>query len=287
MSNLQTVIITGMSGAGKTVAMQCFEDMDYYCIDNLPPSLIPTFIELFDQTQSSNRVALVVDLRSSDFFDDFSEIVEENLKDLDTIPKILFLDASNRTLVARYKESRRSHPLSTQGRIMDGILKERALLEGIKGRSDIIIDTTNLNSRGLRKRIIDEFNVEKEETFHIDLLSFGFKHGTPLDADLLIDVRFLPNPHYIDELRPQTGLDDEVYEYVMSQPDTELFYEKYTDLLDFLLPRYKLEGKASVTIAIGCTGGKHRSVALTERIAQKYEAAGYIVNRIHRDKDKE
>lgn len=287
MSNLQTVIITGMSGAGKTVAMQCFEDMGYYCIDNLPPSLIPTFIELFDQTQSSNRVALVVDLRSSDFFDDFSEIVEENLKDLDIIPKILFLDASNRTLVARYKESRRSHPLSTQGRIMDGILKERALLEGIKGRSDIIIDTTNLNSRGLRKRIIDEFNVEKEETFHIDLLSFGFKHGTPLDADLLIDVRFLPNPHYIDELRPQTGLDDEVYEYVMSQPDTELFYEKYTDLLDFLLPRYKLEGKASVTIAIGCTGGKHRSVALTERIAQKYEAAGYIVNRIHRDKDKE
>lgn len=287
MSNLQTVIITGMSGAGKTVAMQCFEDMGYYCIDNLPPSLIPTFIELFDQTQSSNRVALVVDLRSSDFFEDFSEIVEENLKDLDTIPKILFLDASNRTLVARYKESRRSHPLSTQGRIMDGILKERALLEGIKGRSDIIIDTTNLNSRGLRKRIIDEFNVEKEETFHIDLLSFGFKHGTPLDADLLIDVRFLPNPHYIDELRPQTGLDDEVYEYVMSQPDTELFYEKYTDLLDFLLPRYKLEGKASVTIAIGCTGGKHRSVALTERIAQKYEAAGYIVNRIHRDKDKE
>lgn len=287
MSNLQTVIITGMSGAGKTVAMQCFEDMGYYCIDNLPPSLIPTFIELFDQSHSSSRVALVVDLRSSDFFDDFSEIVEENLKDLDTIPKILFLDASNRTLVARYKESRRSHPLSTQGRIMDGILKERELLEGIKGRSDIIIDTTNLNSRGLRKRIIDEFNVEKEETFHIDLLSFGFKHGTPLDADLLIDVRFLPNPHYIDELRPQTGLDDEVYEYVMSQPDTELFYEKYTDLLDFLLPRYKLEGKASVTIAIGCTGGKHRSVALTERIAQKYEAAGYIVNRIHRDKDKE
>lgn len=287
MSNLQTVIITGMSGAGKTVAMQCFEDMGYYCIDNLPPSLIPTFIELFDQSQSSNRVALVVDLRSSDFFDDFSEIVEENLKDLDTIPKILFLDAGNPTLVARYKESRRSHPLSTQGRIMDGILKERELLEGIKGRSDIIIDTTNLNSRGLRKRIIDEFNVEKEETFHIDLLSFGFKHGTPLDADLLIDVRFLPNPHYIDELRPQTGLDDEVYEYIMSQPDTELFYEKYTDLLDFLLPRYKLEGKASVTIAIGCTGGKHRSVALTERIAQKYEAAGYIVNRIHRDKDKE
>lgn len=287
MSNLQTVIITGMSGAGKTVAMQCFEDMGYYCIDNLPPSLIPTFIELFDQSHSSSRVALVVDLRSSDFFDDFSEIVEENLKDLDTIPKILFLDASNRTLVARYKESRRSHPLSTQGRIMDGILKERELLEGIKGRSDIIIDTTNLNSRGLRKRIIDEFNVEKEETFHIDLLSFGFKHGTPLDADLLIDVRFLPNPHYIDELRPQTGLDDEVYEYVMSQPDAELFYEKYTDLLDFLLPRYKLEGKASVTIAIGCTGGKHRSVALTERIAQKYEAAGYIVNRIHRDKDKE
>ena len=287
MSNLQVAIITGMSGAGKTVAMQCFEDMGYYCIDNLPPSLIPTFIELFDQSESFNRVALVVDLRSREFFDDFSEIVEENLKDLNITPKILFLDASDRSLVARYKESRRLHPLSTQGRILDGILKEKELLEGIKGRSDISIDTTNLNSRGLREKIIDKFNVEKQETFHIELLSFGFKHGTPLDADLVIDVRFLPNPYYIDELRPKTGLDEEVYDYVMSQPDTELFYEKYTDLLDFLLPRYKLEGKASVTVAIGCTGGKHRSVALTERIAQKYQAAGYIVNRTHRDKDKE
>lgn len=287
LSDLQAVIITGMSGAGKTVALQCFEDMGYYCIDNLPPSLIPTFIELFDQSENFDRVALVVDLRSAEFFDDLELIIEENLKDMDVIPKILFLEASDRSLVARYKETRRVHPLSSQGRIMDGISKEKDLLSGIKGRSDLIIDTTNLNSRALREIILDEFNVEKLTTFQVQFLSFGFKHGLPIDADLVVDVRFLPNPYYIKKLRPKTGLDDDVYEYVMSQKDTQEFYEKYTDLLDFLLPRYKLEGKASITIAIGCTGGKHRSVALTERLAQKYQAAGYSVHRTHRDKDKE
>lgn len=286
MTDLQAVIISGLSGAGKTVAMQCFEDMGYYCIDNLPPSLIPTFLELFKQSNGIHKVAMVIDLRSSEFFKNFETILEEAFEGLDIVPTILFLEASDLCLVSRYKESRRSHPMSTQGRITDGILKEKELLAGIKGRADLIIDTTHLNSRSLRQRLLEEFSTDQPRHFTVNFLSFGFKHALPVDADIVIDVRFLPNPYYIDHLRPKTGLDEEVYSYVMDQADTKTFYEKFTDLLDFLLPRYEQEGKANVTIAIGCTGGKHRSVALTERLSQKYQAAGYAVNVSHRDKER-
>lgn len=287
MADLQAVIISGLSGAGKTVAMQCFEDMGYYCVDNLPPALIPTFLDLFEHSDEFNKVAMVIDLRAREFFDDFKSILDSSFEHLKIQPTILFLEASELCLVSRYKETRRSHPLSTQGRVTDGILKEKELLADIKSQADIVIDTTDMNSRTLRQRLMQKFSSDQDQKFCVNFLSFGFKHALPVDADLVMDVRFLPNPHYIKELRPKTGLDDEVYEYVMDQADTQEFYEKFTDLLDFLLPRYKKEGKSNLTLALGCTGGKHRSVALTERLAQKYQAAGYSVNVTHRDKDRE
>ncbi|MCQ9209689.1 RNase adapter RapZ [Granulicatella seriolae] len=283
---LELVIITGMSGAGKTVAMQSFEDMGYFCVDNMPPSLLPKFWELVKESGKVSKIALVIDLRSRAFFDEIMSAIG-NLDNTSFITtKILFLEASDDALVSRYKETRRTHPLATNGRVYDGIVSERKLLEDIRIRAQKIIDTTNLSPRQLREEIMGSFSDGDSSVFTVQVMSFGFKYGIPIDADIVMDVRFLPNPHYIDSLRPMTGLDQEVYDYVMTQPETKIFYHKFMDLLDFVIPGYKKEGKSSVTIAIGCTGGQHRSVALAERAGKELMSDSYKVNISHRDKDR-
>lgn len=286
MDSLQLVIITGMSGAGKTVAMQSFEDMGFFCIDNLPPSLIPKFWELIKESGKVTKIALVIDLRSRTFFDEIQEMLVEieNTQLIDT--SLVFLDSSDEELVSRYKETRRTHPLAMDGLVTEGIRKERALLEEIRGDAQLVIDTSDLSPRQLREIIIKEFRTEDTKMFRIEMVSFGFKFGLPIDADIVMDVRFLPNPHYIDELRPLTGVDKPVYDYVMSFPETEEFYQKFKDLVLSILPGYKKEGKTSLTIAIGCTGGQHRSVALTERLGKAIKVEEYHVNTTHRDRGK-
>ena len=286
VEQLELVVITGMSGAGKTVAMQSFEDMGYFCVDNMPPSLLPKFWELVKESDKISKICLVIDLRSHAFFDEIMQSIIglENTSFITT--KILFLDASDDSLVSRYKETRRTHPLAVEGRIYDGIIEERRLLQDIKVRSQKVIDTTTLSPRQLREEIIKSFSKSEEDIFTIHVMSFGFKYGIPIDADIIMDVRFLPNPHYVAELRPLTGLDQPVYEYVMTQPETKTFYNKFIDLLDFVIPGYKKEGKTSVTIAVGCTGGQHRSVALAERTGRELMSDAYNVTISHRDKDK-
>lgn len=283
--NLQLVIITGMSGAGKTVAIQSFEDMGYFCIDNMPPNLIPKFWELIKESGKVTKMALVVDLRSRSFFEEIQNMLVEmeNTDFIDT--SILFLDASDEELVARYKETRRTHPMAMNGLVTEGIRKERAILNDLKMQASVIIDTTTLTPRQLREKINQTFKTKGDQGFRIEFVSFGFKYGLPIDSDIVMDVRFLPNPHYIPELRPLTGKDQPVYDYVMSFDETELFYNKFLDLLQTVLPGYIKEGKSSLTIAIGCTGGQHRSVALTERLSGVLKE-NYKVNVTHRDKDK-
>ncbi|EOI6493295.1 RNase adapter RapZ [Enterococcus hirae] len=283
--NLQLVIITGMSGAGKTVAIQSFEDMGYFCIDNMPPNLIPKFWELIKESGKVTKMALVVDLRSRSFFEEIQNMLVEieNTDFIDT--SILFLDASDEELVARYKETRRTHPMPMNGLVTEGIRKERAILNDLKMQASVIIDTTTLTPRQLREKINQTFKTKGDQGFRIEFVSFGFKYGLPIDSDIVMDVRFLPNPHYIPELRPLTGKDQPVYDYVMSFDETELFYNKFLDLLQTVLPGYIKEGKSSLTIAIGCTGGQHRSVALTERLSGALKE-NYKVNVTHRDKDK-
>lgn len=285
VDNLELVIITGMSGAGKTVAMQSFEDMGFFCIDNLPPRLIPKFWELIKESGKVTKIALVIDLRSRAFFQEIQDMLVEieNTKMINTT--IMFLDASDEELVSRYKETRRTHPMAMDGLVTEGIRKERGLLEEIKADTQLVIDTTDMTPRQLREKIMKEFRTKDTKTFRIEMVSFGFKYGLPIDADVVMDVRFLPNPHYVDELRPLTGQDKDVYDYVMSFPETEDFYVKFKALIDTILPGYKKEGKTSVTIAIGCTGGQHRSVALAERLGHGLEV-DYPVNITHRDKDK-
>lgn len=286
-NKIEVAIITGMSGAGKTIAMQCFEDLGYFCMDNMPPRLFPKFWELMMETDTIKKIAVVVDLRSRTFFQDSQTMITYIEKNPDVHARILFLDASDEELVSRYKETRRNHPMAQDGRILDGIKKERALLKDIRNQAEII-DTTNLTPRQLQEMILNQFTTsDKEKAFHIDVMSFGFKNGLPIDADIVMDVRFLPNPYYIDDLRPKTGQDKEVYEYVMSFDETQNFYQAFKTLLDNVLPGYQKEGKKSVTIAIGCTGGKHRSVALSERIGHALRHEGYQVNISHRDKNKE
>ena len=280
---LELVIITGMSGAGKTVAVQSFEDLGYFCIDNMPPTLLPTFWELVKESGKISRIALVIDLRSRDFFNEVDSLIAtlDNTQLVTT--RIIFLDSSDSVLVSRYKETRRNHPLAPDGRVSDGIARERELLMDLRTRAQIIIDTSDISPRQLRERLIKDFATKDYQTFHVEVMSFGFKYGVPIDADIIWDVRFLPNPHYIPELRPQTGIDAPVYDYVMKQPETQAFYSKLIDVIEFCLPGYKKEGKSSVTIAIGCTGGKHRSVAIAERIANHLKTDNYAVNISHRD----
>ncbi|WP_247927200.1 RNase adapter RapZ [Streptococcus constellatus] len=283
---IHLVIVTGMSGAGKTVAIQSFEDLGYFTIDNMPPTLVPKFLQLVETTQDNDKIAMVVDMRSRSFFSEIQQVLDEieNNDGLDF--KILFLDAADTELVARYKETRRSHPLAADGRILDGIKLERELLAPLKNMSQNVVDTTDLTPRALRKTISEHFSDStKLQSFRVEVVSFGFKYGIPLDADLVFDVRFLPNPYYQPELRNQTGLDKAVYGYVMNHTESEEFYQHLVALIKPILPGYKKEGKSVLTIAVGCTGGQHRSVAFAQRLADDL-ANDWTVHSSHRDKDR-
>ncbi|MGT2750338.1 RNase adapter RapZ [Streptococcus orisasini] len=283
---IDLVIVTGMSGAGKTVAIQSFEDLGYFTIDNMPPALVPKFLELLESSGENDKVALVVDMRSRLFFKEVSSILDKiELNDSINF-RILFLDATDSELVSRYKETRRSHPLATTGRVLDGIALERKLLAPLKNLSQNVVDTTELTPRQLRKTISDQFSGEKnQDSFHLEVVSFGFKYGLPLDADLVFDVRFLPNPYYKPELRNKTGLDKDVSDYVMNHEESEEFYQHLLALLKPILPGYRKEGKSVLTIAIGCTGGQHRSVAFTHRLAEDLQK-NWTVHESHRDKNR-
>ncbi|WP_080844070.1 RNase adapter RapZ [Cytobacillus gottheilii] len=283
INETQMVIITGMSGAGKTVAIQSFEDLGFFCVDNLPPTLLPKFLELMKESGNKmNKVALVMDLRGREFFDHLFKALDELAEKSWVTPKILFLDADDATLVSRYKETRRSHPLAPSGLPLEGIKLERELLEELKGRAQLIYKTSSMKPRELREKILMEFSVNKKTIFTVNVMSFGFKYGLPIDADLVFDVRFLPNPHYIDHMRPKTGLDEEVSSYVLKWNETTKFLEKVTELLNFMLPHYKREGKSQLVIAIGCTGGQHRSVALAEYLGRFFQE-DYHTKITHRD----
>lgn len=280
------LIITGMSGAGKTVAVRSFEDLGYYCVDNLPPTLLPKFLELMkDSTNNIRKVALVMDLRGREFFETLFTALDKLSAESWLEEHIIFLDARDETLVSRYKETRRSHPLAADGLPLDGIQKERKILDGLRGRSQRIIDTTVLKPKELREKIVSLYAEENQDIFSVHFVSFGFKYGMLIDADLVFDVRFLPNPHYVPQLQPLTGLNNEVASYVFKWTDTQKFNEKILDLLEFMLPKYKKEGKSQLVVAIGCTGGQHRSVALTEYFS-KCLANDYTTHITHRDIDK-
>ncbi|WP_301108237.1 RNase adapter RapZ [Sporosarcina sp.] len=282
----EVVIISGMSGAGKTVAMQCFEDMGFYCIDNLPPELFVTFLDLMMKSDNQmRRIAAVMDTRGGSLFDSLVTALDELFKKDGVKTSLLFLDAKDETLVKRYKETRRSHPLSEGGVLLEGIRRERILLTELKGLSRSIYDTSRLKPKQLREKIMLEFSAEGEPVFTLNFVSFGFKHGMPIDADVVFDVRFLPNPYYLEELRPLTGLNHEVSDYVLKWNDTKLLIEKLTDLFKFLIPQYKQEGKGQAVIAFGCTGGQHRSVTLAEYFGKEFKE-DYPTQISHRDVEK-
>lgn len=279
------LIVTGMSGAGKSTAVQSLEDLGYFCVDNLPPTLIPKFAEICAQSaQTINNIALVVDIRVGEFFSTLSEVLAD-LKKQGVEFEILFLEASDEVLVRRYKESRRRHPLGNHGEVLYNIREERTRLEDLRGKANKVIDTSNLTNQQLKEEIINSFrrDMDREYLLRITVISFGFKYGIPLDSDLVIDVRFLPNPHYIDDLKVLTGNDARVQNYVMGFEVTQKFMEKFCDLIDFLIPRYVNEGKTTLMIAIGCTGGMHRSVTLANRLGDSLVNKGSRVTVRHRD----
>lgn len=283
------IIITGMSGAGKTIAVQSLEDLGFFCVDNLPPVLIPKFAELIVQSNGKiGKVALVIDLRGREFFTALSESLNY-IKDHFTIHcEIMFLDAQDSVLVQRYKESRRRHPLAPEGMPLDGIRLERKMLEELKNSATQVLDTSNMKPAQLKEKIISRFSHLESHMLSVNVTSFGFKYGIPIDADLVFDVRFLPNPHYVEHLRPNTGQNSDVYEYVMKWPETQAFLTKLLDMLHFLIPQYRKEGKSQVIIGIGCTGGKHRSVAIAEYLGKMLgasETESVVVS--HRDADRD
>ncbi len=240
---IQLVVVTGMSGAGKTVAMQSFEDLGYFCVDNMPPALLGKFWELVKESGKISKVALVIDLRSRAFYDEIFGMLQELDDGNDNLrPKILFLDASDEELVARYKETRRAHPLAMDGRVLDGIQRERELLSEIKSKAQLVIDTSKISPRQLREELFLNFESDQSTAFHVNVMSFGFKYGVPIDADIVMDVRFLPNPYYVKELREKTGNDQAVYDYVMNSEMTEEFYQQFIKMLRFVMPGDRKSG---------------------------------------------
>ncbi len=285
----QLVIITGMSGAGKTLVVQSLEDLGFFCVDNLPPVLIPKFAELVEQSHGKiGKVALVIDLRGREFFTALSESLQTIRENYTLSVDILFLDATDSVLVQRYKESRRRHPLAPGGLPLEGIQAERKLLEELKGQANRVIDTSRLKPSELKQRITSQFVNSGKNQISVNIMSFGYKYGVPIDADLLFDVRFLPNPHYVDQLRPNTGQHPDVYEYVMKWPETQTFLAKLLDMIQYLIPQYANEGKSQVVVGIGCTGGKHRSVAIAEYLGKVLgNGETEIVRVSHRDSERD
>jgi UPF0042 nucleotide-binding protein len=279
------VIITGFSGAGKSTAMAVFEDEGYFCVDNLPSEMIRSLAELFQHGGSKiERAAVVSDVRARSYFEGLVEVLDE-LRRSGVSHRVLFLEADEQTLLTRYKETRRRHPLAATGSVADGIARERALLAPLRERADVVIDTGGLSAAMLRRKLADEvLPARKTGRLAVTVQSFGFKNGPARDPDLLFDVRFLPNPHYEPDLRPLTGTDQRIVDYIDRDGALEAFYDRLHPLLDYLLPQYLAEGKAHLVVAIGCTGGRHRSVAIAEHLASRYGGSSdYRVEVAHRD----
>jgi UPF0042 nucleotide-binding protein len=284
---IRFVIITGLSGAGKSEAARSFEDLGYFVIDNLPPTLIPKFAELCAQSDGKiNKIALVIDIRGGEFFDSLAEALDQ-LEATGFRYDILFLEASDEVLLRRFKDTRRRHPLAPTGNLLEGIAAERERLGDLRGRATKIIDTSRINSHQLKQEILDSFLLASPALrMPIRVVSFGYKYGLPLDADLVFDVRFLPNPHYVEELRPHTGAEDEVRDYVMKWPVTKEYIKRLTQFVDYLAPHFIKEGKTQLVIGVGCTGGRHRSVALANALGEFLVAKGYAAMVEHRDMSK-
>ncbi len=287
-SGVEVALVTGLSGAGRSTAAKVLEDLGWYVVDNLPPELISTMVDLGDRSRGGiTRVAVVMDVRSRAFTGDLASVI----RDLDgrgTKPRVLFLEASDALLICRFEQVRRSHPLQGEGRLSDGIAAERALLAPLRAEADLVIDTTSLSVHDLRATIEQAFGTESSSTTRVTVLSFGYKYGLPMDADLVVDVRFLPNPHWIPELREFTGRDAEVRDYVLGQEGARDFLDQYHQLLRLISGGYRREGKRYLTVAVGCTGGKHRSVAISEELARRLaEQDGLSVRVEHRDLGRE
>ncbi len=282
---MRLVVVTGLSGAGKSTAQKMLEDFGFYCVDNLPIPLIEKFVELAAEPNTEiSKVALGLDVRADQSFQDAMKVIT-NLKKNGYEVEILYMDSSKEALIKRYKESRRFHPLSPEGRVEDGVDKEIGILEEIKKQANYVIDTSNLLTRELKEELTKIFvNNEEYNSLMITVVSFGFKYGIPSDSDMVFDVRFLPNPYYIDELKPLTGNDTEVRDYVMNSPESEEFLERLVNMVEFLIPNYVKEGKYRLVISIGCTGGQHRSVTLANELYERLEGKGqYGIKLYHRD----
>ena len=281
--NYRFVIVTGMSGGGKTQAYRYLEDLGFFCVDNLPPVFIPKFAELCAQSGGHiAKVALVVDTRSREFFDTFLHVLEEMERD-GVRYELLFMDASDAAIIRRYKETRRRHPMAPSSRLPEGIAKERIQLSRIREKATYIIDTSNLKKSELQSKVVRLFGSAEGETFNINVLSFGFKFGLPMDADLVLDVRFLPNPFYEEDLKHKSGMMPEVGAYIEQSKVTKSFEKKLDDMLTFLIPEYIKEGKSQLVVAVGCTGGMHRSVVIAKHIFELATKLGYQATREHRD----
>jgi RNase adapter protein RapZ len=280
---LDVTIVTGLSGAGRSSAADALEDLGFFVIDNLPPALIPKVAELAREGERPTRYALVVDVRSAAFTEELGGALSD-LRETGARMRILFLEASDETLVRRFEASRRPHPLAGDDRVLDGIGRERALLEELKGHADLVIDTTGLNVHELRDRVREQFSDgDPSSSLQVSVVSFGYKHGLPLDVDLVFDCRFLPNPHWVDRLRPLPGTDPKVRRYVLRQPETRSFLEQLEHLFALVLPAYAREGKAYLSIGVGCTGGHHRSVVIAAEIAKTLNGLGFPARVQHRD----
>jgi RNase adapter protein RapZ len=287
---LDTVIITGLSGAGRSTAAKCFEDLGFFVVDNLPPELIGTLVELGSRSQDAvTRLAVVMDVRSRAFSKDLTGVIRE-LDDKQMRPRVLFLEARDDVLVRRFENVRREHPMQGDGRLTDGIAAERALLAGLRDEADLVLDTSDRSVHELRRSIESAFTrdaADARPTLRATVVSFGYKYGLPVDADLVVDVRFLPNPHWIPELRELTGQDPEVRDYVLSQEGVGDFLDKYTEILRIIGAGYTRESKRYLTLAVGCTGGKHRSVAISEQLAERLNGFGIQTKVAHRDLGRE
>ncbi|HVM28474.1 MAG TPA: RNase adapter RapZ [Mycobacteriales bacterium] len=285
---LELVVVTGLSGAGRSTAAKCLEDLGWFVVDNLPPSLLGTMVDLGSRSKGEvDRIAVVADVRSRAFTTDLQSALSE-LERQDVHARVLFLEASDDALVRRFESERRPHPLQGEGRLVDGITRERALLREVRGEADLVLDTSLLNVHELRGKVIAAFGDEDaSERLHLTVVSFGYKYGLPVDADLVVDCRFLPNPHWVPELRPRTGQDAEVRDYVLAQAGAVDFLDRYEAVVQLLFDGYKREGKRYVSLAVGCTGGKHRSVAMSEQLAGRLAGPGTEVSVMHRDLGRE